>query len=1052
MSTDTLRSRSLFLFSTLLTVLLIGLITAVGRAERNHLTSTDVGGPITQDTTWTALGSPYIATSSVVVMPGVTLTIEPGVEVRFNAHRALVVNGTLDARGIEAQPIVFTANTDDPEPGYWGYIQFGNAFQPPTACGEPQCPTLQHVVVEYGGYTAGDSNQAAVDVQKALDVWIDRVIIRYNKNSGVMAFEANIHITNSEIAYNSYSGVVISSPDWDIHPGSIIIDGNQIHHNTYYGFGLPWTRGNGGITFHYAPCGSDHYVSNNIIEYNSTNQYGGGIYAHQNCWPDLLIIDNNIIRHNTAAAAGAIYLNFGTHRKVLQNNKIYGNMGYNLSGLSSVAMVNDGGSFLSVTGNVIADNISLPEDTPGGLSITGQTGITSAVTNNTIARNYGGGIYFDGGQTDSFIINNNTIAFNEARLVAGIYFNGYAPGGITKTITLQNNTIVGNVSQNGDEMTHTTICAYCLWSLGLPNHYLTNMMFNNIWDNQSPYALSYGLEQGSPNLNATQNWWGTTDQSEILDQIFDFFDDSAYAIVDFSNFLVAPNPDAPPSPPANLQVVVNDADFQLSWDANPESDITGYKVYYADRKGYPYEGNGANEGDSGLDVGSATSFTLSGLPANKYHYFTVTAYDQDGNESWHSLEARQAVGEVPFSNGDFELGNNGDWLEQNAKVILPSSALPPGVQPLSGDFTAMLGLADRHHHSLAQLFRVPADGAILRYRYIFWAMRSHINDLCRFGTVEIRINDEVVEDFNPYIAHPDSWQWAPNCADTIEHGWLTREIDLSAYAGQNILLDFSIDSVSGNVWILDDIELVPPGSPSPYQPQLTISNDTGAPGSYFRLDGVDFPPDSVVQLAVNGTSLQLEPWSSFTQTISSGYAPIVLVTAHNIPSGSYEVVVSAASASGSVSASTAFTIDPNADYHWESLNNSIEFFVPADLSAEPPAITSNFGNGAPGSHFALTATNFPPNSPATISVNGYFLTTIYTNDSGLASFILRTGASLPPGLYNVSLAVNPSASVAIRLEADAPVRPLTGEGPIIDVPDDIEPIEESFIYLPLVIR
>jgi hypothetical protein len=151
------------------------LTTAVGRAELNQPTNTNVGGPITQNTTWTAANSPYIAISSVVVMPGVTLTIEPGVEVRFNAQRALVVNGTLDARGTEMQPIIFTANTDELEPGYWGYIQFGSDFEPPTACGEPQCPTLQHVVVEYAGYTADDSNQAAVDTPQICTAIVFRI-------------------------------------------------------------------------------------------------------------------------------------------------------------------------------------------------------------------------------------------------------------------------------------------------------------------------------------------------------------------------------------------------------------------------------------------------------------------------------------------------------------------------------------------------------------------------------------------------------------------------------------------------------------------------------------------------------------------------------------------------------------------------------------------------------------------------------------------------------------------------------------------------------------
>ena len=45
---------------------------------------TSVSGGIYQNTTWTITGSPYIVTGSIVVFPGKTLTIEPGVEIQIN--------------------------------------------------------------------------------------------------------------------------------------------------------------------------------------------------------------------------------------------------------------------------------------------------------------------------------------------------------------------------------------------------------------------------------------------------------------------------------------------------------------------------------------------------------------------------------------------------------------------------------------------------------------------------------------------------------------------------------------------------------------------------------------------------------------------------------------------------------------------------------------------------------------------------------------------------------------------------------------------------------
>jgi hypothetical protein len=45
---------------------------------------TNVSGGIYQNTTWTAANSPYIVTGSIVVFPGNTLNIQPGVEIKID--------------------------------------------------------------------------------------------------------------------------------------------------------------------------------------------------------------------------------------------------------------------------------------------------------------------------------------------------------------------------------------------------------------------------------------------------------------------------------------------------------------------------------------------------------------------------------------------------------------------------------------------------------------------------------------------------------------------------------------------------------------------------------------------------------------------------------------------------------------------------------------------------------------------------------------------------------------------------------------------------------
>ncbi len=88
------------------TVILLTVISFAVNAQTN------VSGGIFTSTTWTLVNSPYIVVDTIVVFPGVTLTIEPGVMVKFtNDTRIEIRQAKLIANGTSADSITFTSNT-----------------------------------------------------------------------------------------------------------------------------------------------------------------------------------------------------------------------------------------------------------------------------------------------------------------------------------------------------------------------------------------------------------------------------------------------------------------------------------------------------------------------------------------------------------------------------------------------------------------------------------------------------------------------------------------------------------------------------------------------------------------------------------------------------------------------------------------------------------------------------------------------------------------------------------------------------------------------------
>ena len=99
-----------------------------------------------------------------------------------------------------------------------------------------------------------------------------------------------------------------------------------------------------------------------------------------------------------------------------------------------------------------------------------------------------------------------------------------------------------------------------------------------------------------------------------------------------------------PAPPVSLPgkvlglsiVVTTTAEVALTWDANTETDLNGYKVYRA-------LSTGAYGAPLATLPKATTSYTAVGLLSGTRYFFVVTAFNISGNESPFSNEVGQLI-------------------------------------------------------------------------------------------------------------------------------------------------------------------------------------------------------------------------------------------------------------------------------------------------------------------------------------------------------------------------------------------------------------------------
>jgi hypothetical protein len=476
---------------------------------------TQVNGIITQDTTWTKTNSPYTFSGNVLVNKGVTLTVQSGVTVNLDGYY-LMVNGTLMLKG----------NSTDKVNVNGGSINFTPFSSPWNSQSDSGC-LIENAIID----------QTPISSSNSLKVTGTTL-------NGEVTAGASSLFANDVIAARNYDSSTISIP-YAVTAGSSSVISNNVIYGTHV-HGQAWAA----VIDYYSAINTN---SSTISQNNITgNIAGNSLTINNNTIAGGISTSYSVITHNTIN--GDVY---GSSIAVSNNIIAGGRPTYDWGGRTddptSAIMVAE-------TSTITSNTISSPT---GGYGITIQQGTTSVsgntitncltgirvagkstIENNRVTNNnqgirvgeiiFSGFNYYDWGSGDS-IIRNNVIADNSvgigstnaggsATIERNLIFKNTYGISVASQVLLLNNTITNSSQGIRIKATAATI------------------NFNNI-QNNGQYTIY--LDTTTNNIDATYNWWGTTDPQAISQKIYDYNDDFNLGTVTFSPFLTTENPAAP---------------------------------------------------------------------------------------------------------------------------------------------------------------------------------------------------------------------------------------------------------------------------------------------------------------------------------------------------------------------------------------------------------------------------------------------------------------------------------------------------------------------------
>lgn len=284
----------------------------VASATTPTISPTTLGGGIIANMTLSLANSPYLVSSYFTLAPGYTLTIEPGVHIRFAPSTTMEIRGQLTAVGTSNNPIIFTAAdpTNSSETS-WNGIHIANNFGGNA--------TIQHAEISHaasGIWVDRDSGVGPVNIydsmfntnSSAVTYYSPFKVIIYRStflNNEIAAGDADKIIAYSKFQNNTY-GMASAQ-----YPGIYGAERISVYYSLFTGNTIALWGGNG-----------------SEVRYSTIQHNGIGVKPH---FINMSLFYNTIANNNDK---GVIVSSYNTGSQILtatiHHSNIFGNTNYNI--------------------------------------------------------------------------------------------------------------------------------------------------------------------------------------------------------------------------------------------------------------------------------------------------------------------------------------------------------------------------------------------------------------------------------------------------------------------------------------------------------------------------------------------------------------------------------------------------------------------------------------------------------------------------------------------------------------------------------------------------